>query len=101
MPTAVKVGASADVPEGGVRSFEVAGRKVAVLRLGGALFAMDGTCPHRGGPLGEGTVADGVLTCPWHGWRFDGKSGGCLNMPGKTQACFTARDEGGALVVEV
>lgn len=101
MATAVKVGASADVPEGGVRSFDAGGRKVAVARIDGVLHAMDGTCPHRGGPLGEGTLAAGVLTCPWHGWRFDAKSGSCLNVPGKVQACFPAREEGGSIIVEV
>ena len=101
MATAVKVGASTDVPEGGVRSFDAAGRKVAVFRLGGALFAMDGVCPHRGGPIGEGTVENGIAACPWHGWRFEVRTGRCVNIPGKGQACFPARDEGGSIIVEV
>jgi len=101
LATSVKVGSSEDVPEGGSRSFDAGGRKVAVFRLGGALFALDGTCPHRGGPLGEGTVAAGIVTCPWHGWRFEVKSGACLNVPGKTQPCFAAREEGGSIFLEV
>ena len=101
MATAVQVGGSADVPEGGSRQFEAAGRKVAVFRLSGALYAMDGVCPHRGGPVGEGTVENGVVACPWHGWRFEVKTGRCVNVPGGGQTCFPVREEGGAIVVEV
>ena len=101
MANPVKVGASADVPEGGARAFEAAGRKVAVFRLQGGLHAMDGVCPHRGGPLGEATVEGGVATCPWHGWRFDVRSGKCLNLPEGGQTCYPVREENGDIVVEV
>lgn len=101
MGTAVKVGGSADVPEGGSRQFEAAGRRVAVFRLDGALFAMDGVCPHRGGPVGEGTVENGVVACPWHGWRFEVRTGRCVNTPGAAQACFPVREEDGSILVEV
>jgi len=101
LATAVKVGVSSDLPEGGVRSFDAGGRKVAVFRAGGALHAMDGVCPHRGGPIGEGIVENGIVVCPWHGWRFEVKTGNCVNTPGKGQACFPARDEGGSNIVEV
>jgi len=101
----VTVGKSAEVPEGAVRSFEAGGRRLAILRAGGVLHAMDGVCPHRGGPLGEGTVeATGegaVLTCPWHGWRFDARSGKCMNLPGGAQTRYPVREEGGDIVVEV
>jgi nitrite reductase (NADH) small subunit len=101
LATATKVGNSADLPEGACRSFDAGGRKVAVSRVGGVLHAMDGTCPHRGGPLGEGTLADGILTCPWHGWRFEARTGRCVNMPGKDQACFAVREESGSIIVEI
>jgi nitrite reductase (NADH) small subunit len=99
--TAVKVGVAADVPEGGGRQFEAAGRKIAVFRVGGVLHAMDGVCPHRGGPVGEGTVENGIVACPWHGWRFEVATGRCVNVPGGKQTCFPVREEGGAIVVEV
>jgi nitrite reductase/ring-hydroxylating ferredoxin subunit len=101
LPTAVPVGNAADVPEGAGRQFDAGGRPVAVFRLGGALFAMDGTCLHRGGPVGEGVVADGVVTCPWHGWRFEVRSGRCVNVPGRGLACLPVREEGGRILVEV
>ena len=46
-----------------------------MFRSGSTLFAMDGRCPHQGGPLGEGTLCDGALRCPWHGYDFDAKTG--------------------------
>ncbi|MCK6479504.1 MAG: Rieske (2Fe-2S) protein [Planctomycetes bacterium] len=101
MAQAVKVGKSADVPEGGARAVEAAGRKIALFRIGGVLHAMDGVCPHRGGPLGEGAVENGIVSCPWHGWRFEVRTGKCVNLPGGGQSCFPVREEGGDIVVEV
>ena len=101
MANAVTVGRAEEVPEGGARSFEAAGRRIAVFRADGALHAMDGVCPHRGGPLGEGKVEGGIVTCPWHGWRFEVRTGKCVNLPGGAQTCFPAREEGGSIVVEV
>lgn len=46
-------------------------RIVAVFRHEGNWFAIDAMCSHQGGPLAEGTVKDGCVTCPWHGWQYD------------------------------
>jgi nitrite reductase/ring-hydroxylating ferredoxin subunit len=97
---AVKVAKSDEVPEGKGKQVSAGGKAVAVFRVGGALHAMDGVCPHRGGPLGEGAVADGIVTCPWHGWRFEVATGKCVNVPGKVQACLPVREESGEIVVE-
>jgi nitrite reductase/ring-hydroxylating ferredoxin subunit len=47
------------------------GRIVAIFRDRDQLFAMDGMCAHQGGPICQGTVADGCVTCPWHGWQYE------------------------------
>src|SRR5438874_9995404 len=58
----------ADVPDDGrVRSVVVDGRTVALARCGVRLGALEGRCPHQGGPLGEGSIEGGWLRCPWHG----------------------------------
>jgi nitrite reductase/ring-hydroxylating ferredoxin subunit len=54
---------------------ELGGRRYRVLELGGELRAHATTCPHRLGPLDAGPPEAGVLTCPWHGYRFDLASG--------------------------
>ena len=52
-----------------------AGRMVAIFNVGGEFFALDGICPHQGGPLGKGQLSGKIITCPWHGWQFDVQSG--------------------------
>jgi thiamine pyrophosphate-dependent acetolactate synthase large subunit-like protein/nitrite reductase/ring-hydroxylating ferredoxin subunit len=65
-----------DVPEEGrVRSTVVDGRSVALTRCGGRLGALENRCPHQGGPVGEGSIENGWLRCPWHGYDYDPISG--------------------------
>jgi pyruvate oxidase len=65
-----------DVPgEGRVRSVTVNGRTVALARCGGSLGALENRCPHQGGPLGEGSIENGWLRCPWHGYDYDPLTG--------------------------
>jgi nitrite reductase (NADH) small subunit len=58
-------------------AFEHSGRRYAVFAVGGELSVTDGACPHNGGPLAEGLVRDGVLTCPWHWYRYELATGKC------------------------
>ncbi|MFQ6674728.1 MAG: Rieske (2Fe-2S) protein [Fidelibacterota bacterium] len=50
-------------------------RAIALFRVGGRFYAISNTCPHRGGSLGAGEVNGHIVTCPWHGWQFDCRSG--------------------------
>lgn len=97
----IKVGTVADVPPGEGRVVEAGGRVLALFNVQGRFFAIDNACSHRGGPLGEGDVEDGVVTCPWHAWRWDVRTGANVNNPAVTLACFPVRVEGDALVVEI
>ena len=72
-------------------SVNAGGRELALFNIDGQFYALDGTCPHRGGPLGEGITEDGRVYCPLHGWEFDVKTGACINNPEKPVACFPAR----------
>jgi nitrite reductase (NADH) small subunit len=65
------VGASTDVPLLEGRRATVDGRRVAVFRMPSGFAATDAACPHKGGPLSDGLVADGCVTCPLHNWRMD------------------------------
>jgi len=65
-----------DVPdEGRVHTTVVDGRSLAVARCGGRVGALDNHCPHQGGPLGEGSIENGLLRCPWHGYDYDPLTG--------------------------
>jgi nitrite reductase (NADH) small subunit len=70
-----RIGRADDVPLLEGRSVAVAGRRVAVFRTPDGFHAIDGACPHLGGPLADGLVADRCVTCPLHGRRFDLRTG--------------------------
>src|SRR5882672_5892867 len=80
MPQCHDLGSAAQIPPGEGRNFEVGGQRVAVFRTrDGRVFATQAACPHRGGPLADGLVGDGVVICPLHEWRFDLASGATPN----------------------
>ncbi|RNM13270.1 thiamine pyrophosphate-binding protein [Nocardioides pocheonensis] len=65
-----------EVPEEGrVGSVVLDGRPVALTRCGGRLGALENRCPHQGGPVGEGSIENGWLRCPWHGYDYDPLTG--------------------------
>ncbi len=65
-----------DIPEeGSVRAAVVDGRPLALSRCGGRLGAFENSCPHQGGPQGEGSIEKGLLRCPWHGYDYDPLTG--------------------------
>jgi|CXWL01.1.fsa_nt_gi nitrite reductase/ring-hydroxylating ferredoxin subunit len=75
MPKHTLIGKASDIPIGTCRPIEVDGFWIAVCNVDGEIHALDNTCPHAGGSLGEGTVVGELLRCPWHGWRFHVKTG--------------------------
>jgi len=97
----VDIGARADFARGSIKAVEVGGRTVAVFDIGGSLFAVADECTHSGGPLSEGEVEAGVVTCPWHGARFELSSGrnvGDLKCP--AVRAFPIREVGGRVEIE-
>ena len=75
MPEFVKVAKASDVEEGKGLIVWAKTVKVALFRCEGALFAIRNQCPHMGGDLGEGLLTGDVVRCPWHGWKFNVKTG--------------------------
>ncbi len=62
----------------------IAGRAIAVANVDGSFHALSNSCPHAQGPLGEGTLTGPVVSCPYHGWEFDVRTGSCLTEPSAT-----------------
>jgi nitrite reductase (NADH) small subunit len=91
-----------DLPEGLGRGFVVAGRRVAVFRTRtGRVFAVDGVCPHKGGPLADGMLAGEQVVCPFHAFRFDARTGEC-DQPGECPIrAYPVEVQGGAVVVTI
>ena len=65
----------AELTEGQLQVADVGGHPVVLVRLVRDVYALDGRCPHRGGPMTEGKLEGDVIRCPWHGFRFDVRSG--------------------------
>ena len=97
----VVVGPVTELPAGQRRVVEVGPKSVAIFNLDGRLYAIDNTCPHRGGPLGEGDLEGSFVSCPWHAWRWDVTTGAHANSPAVRVACYPVRVEGADVVVEV
>lgn len=81
MPRSFQICALDDLPADGGTAVNVGGRRLAVFRMGSGAVVTDAACPHSGGPLDEGTVRNGCVTCPWHDHLFDLSSGACLTQP--------------------
>ena len=77
------------------------GIQIALFNVGGAFYALDNTCSHRGGPLGDGMLSKNVVTCPWHGWQYDITTGQCLTTAGIILKRFPTKVEGDDVLVDV
>ena len=99
----VKVGSRAEFEdlEAG-KLVEAAGQIIAVFNVGGNYYAIENTCPHRGGPLAEGIMAGEEVICPWHGSRFNVKTGSVVTPPARQGVkSFPVRISGDDVEVEV
>jgi nitrite reductase/ring-hydroxylating ferredoxin subunit len=96
-----RVAATGEVPEGKSIVVEVEGKRLALFRHQGEFFALDETCPHRGGPLHEGLIQEGVVACPWHLWQFDLRTGVSPVNPLSKVQTYPTRIEGKDLLVDL
>jgi len=97
-----KAACVSDVPAGTGKKVEIEGKSIALFNVGGSFCAISETCPHRGGPLSEGTVQGTHVTCPWHGWTFDAATGNRVGFPegmGRITT-YKVRVEGNDILVE-
>jgi len=101
MPQLIAVGKADEIPEGEAKVVTVNRRDVAVFRSGGTFFAIDDCCPHAGASLAGGFVEDGVVTCPWHAWRFRLSDGAWADNPKVKTGCYQVRVIGDEVFVEV
>jgi nitrite reductase (NADH) small subunit len=90
----VRVTGTTDVKSGQGIVVEVNGKTLAVFNVDGAFHAIDNTCIHRGGPLGEGDLEGSVVTCPWHGWQYDVTTGACVTNPAAKVDRYEVKVEG-------
>jgi nitrite reductase (NADH) small subunit len=81
MPTFITVGRKDEIADGQCRTVCGPNKAISVFRVGEQFFAIDDMCPHAGASLGGGHVEDGIVTCPWHYWRFRLSDGAWADNP--------------------
>jgi nitrite reductase/ring-hydroxylating ferredoxin subunit len=101
MPDWIPVASAADCPPGSSIERVAGGRMVAIANVDGTLHALDGLCPHQGGPLGTGELCGTTLTCPWHGWQFDVTTGRHRVSATVRQAVYEVRQRAGTIEVRL
>lgn len=97
----VKVCVQSEIAPGTAKKVEVGGTEIAVFNVDGNFHAIQGLCPHRAGPLSEGGVEGGVVTCPWHGWQFRIADGVSPVNPAAKINCYQVKAEGDDIYVKV
>ena len=96
-----KVASLSQLPANSVIEVTVGADTYAICNVGGRVTALGGTCPHRGGPLGQGTINGNDVVCPWHGWEWDCQSGANDYDPTKKVLTFAVQVEGDDVLVQV
>ena len=77
----VRAAKKSEIADQSAISVEIEDRQIALFNLGGEIYAIDDSCPHNGGPLCEGSIEGEEVECPWHGSRFNIKTGAVTAPP--------------------
>ncbi len=101
MPRFVKVAQKGDLADGFSKVVNVDGRNIALFRIKDEYFALANVCLHRGGPLGEGSLSGSTVTCPWHGWKFDVRTGSFTVIPTLKVTTYKVKEQNGTVMVEI
>jgi|SRR5689334_2230147 nitrite reductase/ring-hydroxylating ferredoxin subunit len=95
-------GANTDeIPAGRGKAILLGEKRIALFNVAGTFYAIDDTCLHRGGPLGEGELEGCIVTCPWHGWKYDVRNGEMTMNPAARVKCYPTRIDAGDVQVGV
>ncbi|MGH6817956.1 MAG: Rieske (2Fe-2S) protein [Methylovirgula sp.] len=98
----VKVANTNEIVPGQARLVNIKGKEIALFNVEGTFFALENACTHEEGPLAEGEIDGHEVTCPWHGARFDVRTGDVLGPPAYEAACrYNVRVAGSDIEVEV
>jgi nitrite reductase/ring-hydroxylating ferredoxin subunit len=97
----VRAAKATDIAPGQIREIPLQGLTIAVANVGGQFHAINNTCLHRGGPLGQGSLLGNVVTCPWHGWTYDVASGKVTPNQSAAVACYPVELRGEDVYVDI
>ncbi|MBL9206933.1 MAG: Rieske 2Fe-2S domain-containing protein, partial [Opitutaceae bacterium] len=96
----VRVCSITEIPEGRAKVVSIGGERVAIFRHGGKLSAVSNVCQHQNGPLGEGRILHGCITCPWHGYQYLPETGASPPPFKEKVPVFAVRIRGQDVVVD-
>jgi nitrite reductase (NADH) small subunit len=98
----VKLTSESELPAPGqAKEFPVGDKVICVANVNGTISAMDNVCVHRGGPLGQGSIEEDKVVCPWHGWLWDPKTGEAAHNPNARIPIYPIKIENGDVLVEM
>src|SRR5436190_21325929 len=100
MPSWVRIASEHDLLPGECGEYVAGERIVALFNVAGTSHALDGICPHQGGPLGPGLLTGCIVTRPWHGFQFDVTPGQHQTSRSLIEATFPVRVEGAGVCVD-
>jgi nitrite reductase/ring-hydroxylating ferredoxin subunit len=101
MSAFVKLANLDELPPGRSKEVEHDGRIFALFNVDGIISAIDGLCPHQGGPLADGPLDGTYVSCPWHGWEFCVRTGKSTLNNRLRQPVFEVKVEGQDVLVAV
>jgi 3-phenylpropionate/trans-cinnamate dioxygenase ferredoxin subunit len=98
----VKAVSASEIAPGQARLVNIKGKEIALFNIDGTFFALENACTHEEGPLAEGEIEGHEVTCPWHGARFDVRTGEVLCAPAYEDAArYNVRVTGSDIEVEI
>ena len=96
----VKVAETKDIQPSNMRAVDLEGERVCIANVEGSYYAIGNVCTHLGGPLNEGTLEGYDVECPWHGSKFDVRTGEVTRPPAqKAAAGYEIKVEGNNILV--
>ncbi|MFK8028641.1 MAG: ferric reductase-like transmembrane domain-containing protein [Gammaproteobacteria bacterium] len=96
----VNGGPAATITDNRARLVHLAGERVAVFRYGNKISAVSAVCQHQNGPLGEGCIIDGLITCPWHGYQYDPQTGASPAPFNEQVPTFNVKIDNGNVLID-
>jgi nitrite reductase/ring-hydroxylating ferredoxin subunit len=96
----------AEINEGGSKAFSIydnnnLNQQVALFNIEGNFYAISNICAHEGGPLNQGTLEKTIVTCPWHGWKYDVRNGKSPHLGGDSVKSFKIKLIGNKLYLDL
>lgn len=96
----VKVAETTDIQPSNMRAVDLEGERVCIANVEGSYYAIGNVCTHLGGPLNEGTLEGYDVECPWHGSKFDVRTGEVTKPPAqKAVSAYDVKVEGNNILI--